>query len=71
MAELTHFKASISEWRVALDALRFYKKHLLSVVGGIEDEERQNMVYDDLERIERMIPDFEKQLAKGGSDLPR
>ena len=66
MADLTSIKATAGEWRVVLHALEEHMKHLTAMVKTIEDEDEQCEMYDDLERLQRMIPDFKNQL---GSEL--
>ncbi len=61
MPNATNFKAIVSEWRLVLQALEAYKANLDSKVDSIEDEDKQNEIYDDLERLERLIPDFQSQ----------
>ncbi|MCP4696244.1 MAG: hypothetical protein GY862_05280 [Gammaproteobacteria bacterium] len=62
MADLTEVKALVSEWRLVINALESHKNNLESKAESIEDEDRQNEIYDDLERLERLIPDFKLQL---------
>ena len=64
MVEPTNFKATVSEWRLVLNALKSYKSIFESKVDAIEDEDLQNEMYDDLERLERLIPDFLAQFYK-------
>ncbi len=61
MPNTSDFKAIISEWRLVINALENYKDVLDSKVKNIEDEDLQNEIYDDLERLERLIPDFQSQ----------
>ncbi len=61
MVDPTNFKATVSEWRLVLNALKSYKSLFESKVDAIEDEDLQNEIYDDLERLERLIPDFQAQ----------
>jgi hypothetical protein len=61
MADPTSIKATIGEWRTVLAALEAHMKHLATIVKSIEDEDKQCEIYDDLERLERMIPDFKNQ----------
>lgn len=61
MADPTNFKALVAEWRLVINALENYKQHLDATVDEIEDEDQQNIVYDDLERLEALIPDFKAQ----------
>jgi hypothetical protein len=61
MPDTTNFKALVSEWRLVLRALDSYKTMLDSKVDSIDDEDKQNEMYDDLERLERLIPDFQSQ----------
>jgi hypothetical protein len=61
MPNTTNFKAIASEWKLVLQALEAYKANLDSEVDSIEDEDKQNETYDDLERLERLIPDFQSQ----------
>ena len=55
------FKASYAEWSTVLDALHNYAAHLASTISGIEDEDKHLIAYDDLERLDRIIPSFERQ----------
>ncbi|NHZ98834.1 hypothetical protein [Massilia sp. CCM 8734] len=64
MADLTSIKATVGEWRVVLTALEEHMKHLTAVVKTIEDEDQQCEMYDDLERLQRMIPDFKSQFEE-------
>ncbi len=61
MPNATNFKAIVSEWRIVLQALEAHKANLDSKVDSIEDENKQNEIYDDLELLERLIPDFQSQ----------
>ncbi len=62
------FKAVISEWCLVISALESYKNILESKVKHVEDEDMQNETYDDLERLERLIPDFRAQFKKEYSE---
>lgn len=57
------FKASYPEWRTVIDALHQYAKHLEAIGPTIkeEDEDKWLLIYDDLERLDRIIPSFERQ----------
>ncbi len=61
MADPTSIKATIGEWRIVLTALEGHMKQLATIVKTTEDEDKQCEIYDELERLERMIPDFKKQ----------
>ena len=61
MPNAVNFKAIASEWKLVLQALEAHKASLDSEVDAIEDEDKQNEIYDDLERLERLIPDFKSQ----------
>jgi len=61
MPNTSNFKALISEWRLVINALESYKDVLDSRVKNIEDDDLKNEIYDDLERLERLIPDFQSQ----------
>ncbi|NHZ44454.1 hypothetical protein [Massilia aquatica] len=65
MADLTSIEATVGEWRVVLTALEEHMKHLTAMVNTIEDEDEQCEMYDDLERLQRMIPDFKSQFEEG------
>jgi hypothetical protein len=56
------FKASLAEWRTVLAAVRHYREHLAATAPGIENEDKQLIAYDDVERLDRIIPNFERQL---------
>ena len=58
------FNAIYSEWRLVIDALVAYKEKLDREVELIEDEDKQNQVYDELERLEHPIPDFKAQVSE-------
>lgn len=62
---LTSIKATVGEWRVVLTALEEHMKHLTAMVKTIEDEDEQCEIYDDLQRLQRMIPDFKSQFEEG------
>ncbi len=64
MPNAKNFKAIVPEWRLVISALESYKDVLESKVNNIEDEDLQNEIYDDLERLERLIPDFQAQFKK-------
>ncbi len=55
------FKASYAEWRTVLDALHHYAAHLAATISGVEDADKHLIAYDDLERLDRIIPSFERQ----------
>ena len=61
MPNATSFNAIVSEWKLVIQALEAYKVSLDLEVDSIEDEDKQNEMYDDLERLERLIPDFKSQ----------
>ncbi len=61
MPNATNFKALASEWKLVLQALDVFKADLDAKVDSIDDEDKQNEMYDDLERLERLIPDFQAQ----------
>lgn len=61
MPNATSFNAMISEWKLVIQALEAYKVNIDSEVDSIEDEDKQNEMYDDLERLERLIPDLTSQ----------
>ncbi|UOD27962.1 hypothetical protein INH39_21070 [Massilia violaceinigra] len=65
MADLTSIEATVGEWRVVLTALEEHMKHLTAMVNTIEDEDEQCEMYGDLERLQRMIPDFKRQFEEG------
>jgi hypothetical protein len=56
------FKASLAEWRTVLAAVRHYREHLAATAPAIENEDKQLIAYDDMERLDRIIPNFERQL---------
>ena len=62
--KLPTFKATIPEWRVVLDAMRRYQEHLSKTVATLASEDAEFLVYDDLERLKRLIPGFTRQLAE-------
>ncbi len=64
MPNAKNFKAIISEWRLVINALENYKDALESKVSNVEDENLQNEIYDELEALERLIPDFRAQFKK-------
>ncbi len=64
MPDAKNFKAIVSEWRLVISALESYKDVLEYKVNNDEDEDHQNEIYDDLERLERLIPDFRAQFKK-------
>ncbi|OUS10925.1 hypothetical protein A9Q89_10225 [Gammaproteobacteria bacterium 53_120_T64] len=61
MPNAISFKAIASEWSLVLQALEAYKVRLDSEVESIEDEDQQNEIYDELERLDSLIPDFQSQ----------
>jgi len=61
MPNATSFNAIISEWKLVIEALEAYKIKIDLEVDAIEDEDKQNEMYDDIERLERLIPDFKSQ----------
>lgn len=61
MPNATNFKALAPEWKLVLQALDAFKADLDAKVDSIDDEDKQNEMYDDLERLERLIPDFQAQ----------
>lgn len=58
------FKASLAEWRTVLAAVRHYREHLAATAPTIEDEDKQLIAYDDIERLDRIAPSFERQLSE-------
>lgn len=64
MPNATNFKAIISEWRLVIDALESHKEKLDAEVNLIEDEDKQNEIYDDLQRLEGLIEDFKTQFSE-------
>ena len=57
------FSANIGEWRTVISALRHYQQHLdVSLPESYETDE-DFIRYDDFERLERLIPSFDRQLA--------
>jgi len=64
MADPTNFRAIVSEWKLVIDALENYKADLDATVESMEDEDKQNLIYDDLERLDALIPDFKDQFDK-------
>jgi len=56
------FNVSFAEWRTVLAAARHYREYLASTAPVIEDEGRQLVAYDDIERLDRIIPSLECQL---------
>ncbi len=45
-----------------LAAVRHYREHLAATTPGIESEDKQPIACDDMERLNRIIPNFERQL---------
>ena len=56
------FKATLAEWRTVLAAVQHYREHLASIAPNIEDEDKQLIAYDDMERLDRIAPSFDRQL---------
>jgi hypothetical protein len=56
------FKASFTEWRTVLAAVQHYRAYLAASAPVIEDEGRQLVAYDDIERLDRIIRSLECQL---------
>ncbi len=56
------FNVGFTEWRTALAPARHYREYLASTAPVIEDEGRQLIAYDDIERLDRIIPSLECQL---------
>lgn len=56
------FKATLAEWRTVMAAIVQYKEFLSESAPKIEDEDDQLIAYDHLERLDRLIPSFERQL---------
>jgi len=58
------FKASFAEWRTVLAAARHYREFLAATAPRIEDDSQQLVAYDDIERLNRIIPNLETQLSE-------
>lgn len=58
------FKATVAEWRTVLAAVRHYREHLASIAPSIENEDQQLIAYDDIERLDRITPSFDRQLKE-------
>ena len=63
MAEPSSFKATVAEWRTVIESMKHFREHLRHQVKQIKDEDEQNLMYDEIERLESLIPDFERQFA--------
>ena len=62
MAENPALKATLAEWRTVLAAARHYKEHLLATAPDIADEDEQLVAFDHVERLDRLVPNLERQL---------
>jgi len=58
------FKVSFAEWRTVLAAVRHYREYLAATAPVIEDEDKQLVAYDDIERLDWIIPNLECQLSE-------
>ncbi len=57
------FSANIGEWRTVISALRHYQQHLDESLPETYETDEEFIRYDDFERLERLIPSFDRQLA--------
>ena len=58
-------KARLPEWNTVLDALRFYSKHLEERRESLDgDTDEYLLVGDDLQRLDALIPSFERQIKE-------
>ncbi len=66
------FSANIGEWRTVISALRYYQQHLDATLPESYETDEDFIRYDDFERLERIIPSFDRQLdeyiTEAGSD---
>jgi len=53
------FTAIISEWRVVIAAMKAYKEQLDNTT--VDDEIKQLLIDDEIQRLDMLIPDFEMQ----------
>ncbi len=56
------FKAHLGEWRTIIMALHYTRDHLTLAAPAVDNEEEQLIVYDHLERLDRLIPRMELEL---------
>ena len=56
------FKATRAEWRTVMAAIVRYKEFLGEGAPKIEGEDDKLIAYDHIERLDRLIPSFERQL---------
>jgi hypothetical protein len=56
--------ATIAEWRTVLAAIRHYREYLASVAPEIEDEDKQLIAFDDMERLDRIALSFDRQVEE-------
>jgi len=56
------FQALQKDWPTVIAALRHYRDYLTSIKEP--DEEKDLLIYDQIENLDRIIPSFEKQLAE-------
>ena len=47
-----------------MEALRYYEKHLDAVVFPLGEDDESLVQYDHLERLQRIIPNFEHQMKE-------
>ena len=62
MPAVPMLKATLGEWRTVLAAARYFEEHLSTVVPQMGEEDEDLVMYDHLERLEHIIPSFERQL---------
>jgi hypothetical protein len=56
------FQALKRDWPTVIAALRHYRDYLTSIKEP--DEEKDLLIYDQIENLDRIIPSFEKQPAE-------
>lgn len=58
------FKANLAEWRTLLDAAQHYRKHLDAAAPQMEDENKELVAYDEIERLDMIIPRLDRELKE-------
>ena len=58
------FKANLAEWRTLLDAAQHYRNYLDSTAPQMEDENKELVAYDEIERLDMIIPRLDRELSE-------
>ncbi len=58
------FKANLPEWRTLLDAAQHYRNYFDSTAPQMEDENKELVAYDEIERLDMIIPRLDRELSE-------